>query len=177
MTLFAWLMLFVIGVFDAREYRIPNYLVLILLGFSVIFLILEQSSGSEVSLFPHLLGFLACFTLGLIFYLMKIMAAGDVKLLAAIGFILGVSKLLVWAKYFAFICFFIGTMYWVLNRLQMSSSQQVRSDEKTGLNIVQYLSIEGKLVKSDFKARRNLTYMPFAPVLIISLAMHQYFQY
>ncbi len=111
MQLTLWILLIIIGVFDAREYRIPNYLVLILLGFSTVHLVLEQSSGSEVSLFPHFWGFLASFAFGFVFYLIKVMAAGDVKLIAAIGFILGLSNLLVWAKYFTFICFKISKLF------------------------------------------------------------------
>ncbi len=174
-----WLILIVIGVFDAREYRIPNYLIVILMVFSSILLTLEQFSSSigAPGIATHLYGFIIAFVVSLIFYTLKIMAAGDVKLIAAIGFILGHNTILIWTQYFAFTCFFVGIMYWLLNRLQTSSNCKDKREKYVGFNAIHYLFVEGKLIQSDFKQRRNLTYMPFAPVLIISLAMHQYFQY
>ncbi len=173
-----WLILVVIGVSDAREYRIPNYLILTALGMTSVFLVLEQFNGYGYrNITTHLYGFLITFVVGLVFYLLKFMAAGDVKLAAVIGFILGHGAILIWAKYFAFTCFFIGSMYWMLNRLQMQTMSINTSKPAKGFNLINYLWIEGGQIKSDFKQRRNLTYMPFAPVLIISLAMQQYFQY
>lgn len=178
MLLITWGILVVIGVFDARDYRIPNYLVLTLLAVTSVLLISEQISGSGgEGIATHLYGFIITFVVGLIFYSLKFMAAGDVKLIAAIGFILGQSSILIWAKYFAASCCFIGTMYWLLNRLQMQSMSKAPNKQPDNFNLINYFWIEGGLIKSDFKQKRNVTYMPFAPVLIIALAMYQYFQY
>lgn len=178
MPIVFWILLIVIGVFDAREYRIPNSLLLILLVISSVLLVvqpLNSSSGEDVA--THLYGFIIAFVVGLIFYSLKFVAAGDVKLVAVIGFILGHSAVLIWAKYFAFSCCFIGIMYWLLNRLQIQSIYSKSSKEQGKSNIVNYLWIEGGLIKNDFRQKRNITYMPFAPALIIALAMYQYFQH
>ncbi len=178
MQFIIWLVLLVIGVFDAREYRIPNYLVLTLLAATSVLFISEQISGyGGEGIATHLYGFVIAFVVGLIFYSLKFMAAGDVKLIAAIGFILGHSAILIWTQYFAISCCFIGTMYWLLNRLQMQSLYTKTSKQQGKRNLIHHLWIGGALIKSDFKQKRNITYMPFAPVLIISLAMQQYFQY
>ena len=183
MWLANWLLIIIIGVFDAREHRIPNYLVLTLLAVSSVVLISEQFNGSGGDgVVTHLYGFIITFVVGLIFYSLKFMAAGDVKFVAVIGFILGHSAILIWVQYFAVSCCFIGTMYWSLNRLQMQSLYTTTSKDTTNKvqgksNLIHHLWIGGALMKSDLKQKRNITYMPFAPVLIIALAMYQYFQH
>lgn len=157
MNIFLWLIVIIIGVFDARECRIPNYLLVILLIFTVIFLILDAfNENNYVNLVKHIYGFLACFAVGLIFYSLKIVAAGDVKLVAIVGFILGHIAILYWVKYLFLSTFLVGLMYWSLNRLHSSS-----------------LGIINRQVKEN----RNTVYMPFAPVMIIALAMYEYFQH
>lgn len=177
-SIFSWGILLVIGVFDAREYRIPNYLVITLLAVNSVVLVLEQFSRSaEEGISSHLYGFTVAFGVGLIFYSLKFMAAGDVKLIAAIGFILGHNAIFIWVQYFAVSCFFIGTMYWLLNRLQMQLTSKATNKKKNSFNFVNYFWIKGEVIKNGLKQKCNITYMPFAPVLIISLAMYQYFQH
>lgn len=172
MQLTFWLILFIIGVFDAREYRIPNSLILILVGASVAISFLYPYDNQQTWL-SHVLGFSIAFFVGLIFYILKIMAAGDVKLLGALGLMLGVNQLSLFAQYTSLSCVFIGGMYWLLNRLQLSGQQT--HVNKTRGSLVHIISIQAYQLKDDFKSRRNLAYMPFAPVLIVALAMYHYF--
>ncbi|MGY2575277.1 A24 family peptidase [Vibrio sp. C8] len=172
-----WSVLVVIGVFDAREYRIPNYLLLILLAYS--FFNIYSSSSYDLELFiPHILGFIVAFSVSLVFYVLKIMAAGDVKLFGVVGFIFGFKELFSISLFIAFSCCFIGFMYWSLNHLtNKKCSSRVMFFSKAGFNFCNYVPIYIEQIKEDFKLKQNLTYMPFAPVLIIALAMYQYFKH
>ena len=172
MQLLVWFILLVIGVFDAREYRIPNSLVLFLIGLSFVANFIAPSENQQGWLW-QIAGFTFAFLIGLFFYVLKIMAAGDVKLLGVVGLMLGLNQLPLFAQYMAVSCVFIGGMYWLLNRLQMSG-QQTRVNSSKG-TIAQTISIQAYQLKDDFKTRRNLAYMPFAPVLIVALAMYHYF--
>ncbi len=76
-----WSILFVIGVYDAREYRIPNYMVVILLVVSLLAsLMTAQIVNDNSRLLNQTLGFIVTFFIGLLLYILKVMAAGDVKL-------------------------------------------------------------------------------------------------
>ncbi len=177
MQLAIWLVLLLIGVFDAREYRIPNYLVLLLFGVSCAALSITVLNSGELALIvPHIYGFLMAFIVGVLFYALKIMAAGDVKLIAVVGFILGHSALLVLTQYIAFACGFIGIMYWLLNQIQISQQRTVVNRTQNKFNLSHYISVQLYQAKNNFKARRNISYMPFAPVLIVALAMYHYFK-
>jgi prepilin peptidase CpaA len=82
------LLLFVTAaaLFDLRERRIPNWLSLggLALGFGLNFL-LHQLSGLWQSLVGLVLAFLVYFAL----YLLRAMGAGDVKMMAAVGAMVG----------------------------------------------------------------------------------------
>ncbi len=177
MSLCVWIILFLLGVSDAREYRIPNKGVLVLFFFSVIALFLKNYSEGGILLLPHIIGFFISFVVGIIFYALGSMAAGDVKLLSVIGFILGVSQLLLFFQYLFFVTVFVGSMYWFLNRLSISKQSHRNSSVIGAYDFASYISKISHQVKKDFVSRRNITYMPFAPVIIISVAMQQYFQY
>ncbi|WP_165310379.1 A24 family peptidase [Vibrio ziniensis] len=172
MLITIWVILVIVGVFDAREYRIPNSLVLLLVVLSFVASFIEPSVIQQGWLL-HIAGFVAAFFIGLIFYVLKIMAAGDVKLFGVLGLMLGLIQLPLFAQYLAVSCVFIGGMYWLLNRLELAG-QATRVNNSKG-NIAHTISIQAYQLKDDFKSRRNLAYMPFAPVLIVALAMYHYF--
>lgn len=162
MTL-TWPFLFIIGVFDAREQRIPNVWVLMLLSVAVL-----ASLGSPVDISERLYGFALLFVLMLILYLVGGVAAGDVKLAAVIGYILGWEELASYSWTFAFSCLFIGVMYQLLKRLT------------TGVQCG-YLGYQSILVSVSFRSMKpiqtNATYMPLAPVMIVALALNSYFSH
>ncbi len=80
------------ALFDLRDRRIPNWLNLsaLLLGFGLNFF-LEQTSGIWQSLGGLILACLIYFPL----YLLRVMGAGDVKLMGAVGAIVGAGNWLV----------------------------------------------------------------------------------
>lgn len=172
MSLLFWLLIFVIGVFDAREYRIPNYLLLML--FFTQLIIFDFSNRDINLIFYNSYSFFITFIIGLLFYLFKIMAAGDVKLLAVIGFSIGYDGLINYSQYVAISCIFIGGMYWLLNKSQVLDTR-IPVAKSSYEQLINHFSIETYYVFNDFKQRKNITYMPLAPVLIVALAMQQYF--
>lgn len=154
-----WVVLFVIGVFDARQHRIPNIWVVILLSVAVI-----ASLYSSVDISDRLYGFALLFILMLLLYLVGGVAAGDVKLAAVIGYILGWDELASYSWAFAFSCVFIGIMYQLLKRLTAG-----------------VLGYQAVLVSVSFRnmtpMKTNATYMPLAPVMIVALAINSYFSH
>src|SRR5580692_12667524 len=83
------LLVVIAAVYDIRFRRIPNWLVLTgLLAGVVLNTLLLEWSGVRASLLGIILAFLVYFPL----YLLRGMGAGDVKLMAAIGALVGPSN-------------------------------------------------------------------------------------
>ncbi|PNH81636.1 A24 family peptidase [Vibrio diazotrophicus] len=179
MPIIFWVLLIVIGVFDAREYRIPNYLLILLFSLSCVYFYFISNTSEENYLLQHIYGFVIAFGVGIIFYLFNSIAAGDVKFAGVIGFIVGYGGLLSLAQYLSISYFFVGSLYWILNRLRSNSRVSSKGDDSYfySSNFIAVFKSETHQIKSNFQTGINLTYMPFAPVLIIALAMYQYFQY
>lgn len=88
---------------DLRARRIPNLLVLLLLGAGITLNVIGPANGRE-GIFSHfpgalgagpaLLGVLLGLALFLPFYLLRAMGAGDVKLLAALGAFVGPGEII-----------------------------------------------------------------------------------
>lgn len=181
MTFFSWSVLLLIGVSDAREHRIPNKLLLALLLVCLVETIVHTPNMAWFEVFSDkATGFVLCFTVTLLLYLMRVMAAGDVKLIAVLGFVLGLEPLPEYVFYVCLSIVFIGPMYWALNKLpsHLSSFTKLKSRSDfslLSLSSAAYLGGEG--MRHAVGTKQGLTYIPFAPILIIGLAMHQYFSY
>ena len=179
MTLFIWLTLVVIGVSDAKAHRIPNKLLLLLLVLLCVCVFLSAPQVTWWLAFgDKSAAFGLAFVFGLAMYLLKVMAPGDVKLIAVLGFFLGTGELVNYLFYVCLSTAFVGPMYWLMNRLQLALNSG-----HSGGNISQ-LSLTGMVVsmqlgKQELKKKittgKDLTYIPFAPILIIGLALQQYF--
>ncbi|MCZ4373009.1 prepilin peptidase [Vibrio diazotrophicus] len=161
MSLVIWLLLVIIGVFDAREYRIPNWLVLILLSVSILSSIsVTNGNGLFVS---NSIALFLMFSLWLPLYIFRIAAAGDVKLAAVLGYIIGWDSLLLYCICFTFSCIFVGFMY-----------QRIEKMTK-GMAYTGYQSVLVSWAFKDMSPLHNQsTRMPLAPVMIIALAMQVY---
>ncbi|WP_136483407.1 A24 family peptidase [Vibrio sp. H11] len=158
LSIVGWSLLIVIGVSDAKEHRIPNSLVVTLLLIILLETFIFQFNDNWTAVFlDSLFGFLMCFGIGVLIYVSRVMAAGDVKLLAAIGLSVGMGSLAEYAQFVILSCILVGFMYLTLNRID-TVSLHTKKREQYGLI-------------SDNK----ISYMPLAPVFIISLAMFQYF--
>ena len=151
-----WVILLLISFYDLSENRIPNKLLVLLLicGFFYGF--------QEVGLKEQALGLLLYFSSGLILYFIKVMSAGDVKLLGVIGMIFGASSIVDVGYYILMASGLIGTMYLFLFK--------VNTIEFQGCS----LSVNPLNKQIHARYKEKIT-MPFAPSVVIGLAMYSYF--
>ncbi|EKO3468074.1 prepilin peptidase [Vibrio fluvialis] len=176
LSLSVWSLLFLVGVSDAKEHRIPNKLVLVLLGVSMLQLTVLTISGAQLmSLGNHISGFALALVVGLILYFPRFIAAGDVKLIAVLGLLVGVSELIDYVFFVGIAIVVIGPMYWLLNRLQQQTFTLMSDHRFTVFSTSIALYDSGQRLRNSVLSGHNLTYMPLAPILVIAFAMHQYF--
>lgn len=170
MEYFIWFVLLMVAVSDAKEHRIPNLLLIILLAFCVAKIIIQPAlSPSWADAF---LGLLAMFGGALVLHILRVMAPGDVKLLGVIGFWLGWGQLLDVSLWIAVTSILVGSIYALVRvagkehkmREQVSKYKMLFAYGRTGTKAL--LNDETESVKLR---------MPFAPVVVIGVALHSYF--
>ncbi|MFA0523925.1 prepilin peptidase, partial [Vibrio sp. 10N.222.52.C3] len=103
--------MFFISFYDLSENRIPNNLLimLIIVGFSYGF--------QQVGVKEQILGVVIYFSGGLLLYFLKVMSAGDAKLLGVLGGIFGASAIIDVGYYIIISCGLIGLMYLFLYKV------------------------------------------------------------
>lgn len=171
MNVFLWFFLFLIGVYDAREHRIPNIL-LVTIFLSEIFSIFLLDEFLDEELFYRLLIMLVVFISSLSCYLMGWMAPGDVKLISVVGFVVGADYLVDTIFWIGFFSVFIGLMYWAFNQLE--SNKQPFSINLFFNNLCQLKLRSRSNRLSDVCC---LAVMPFAPVVVCGVALAQYMHF
>ncbi|CAE6915107.1 prepilin peptidase [Vibrio sp. B1FLJ16] len=177
-SIFLWIVLVVVAVSDAKAHRIPNKLLVLLLMSLCLSLLLHIP---QEALWPVLLDKSAAFGIAFVFalalHLARVMAPGDVKLISVLGFLLGTGELVHYLYYVCLITAFVGAMYWMLNRLHMEQQSEINEQASaislTGMAVNLQLSKEA--LKTKVTSGKDLTYMPFAPILVMGLALHQYY--
>lgn len=158
-----WSVLFIIVVYDAKESRIPNKLVGLLLV--LILAHLYNYYGAVFSVPPQFIlggitAFSACFAL----YLGGLMGAGDVKLLGALGFLVGFDHL----SQFATAVVLIGAVQSIFYLAQKLALSQVSLKQ----HVRQYVAhnIYGRLTRAPVDAIEMR--IPFAPAIVAALALY-----
>lgn len=170
MNTFIWVLLFVVAVSDAREHRIPNYLLLSILALSLIdkaFFIQDYT----LLLFSFITG-ITCFIVALILYFLKVMAPGDVKLLGVIGFWVGSEYILDSVFWIAVASVVVGVFYALLKIAE--DPEQFSTLKNKYSMLFQYGASSTKALESPKKMSEHYR-MPFAPVVVIGLALNFYF--
>ena len=171
-SLVFWALLIIVSVYDVEKHRIPNKILILFLF--LYFLSVLNSGFSLDALVASLIGALVLFCSGLILYFLRAMSAGDVKLLGVIGLYIGWGSLLDVSYYILIAAGIIGTLYLLYNRAN-NSEMTVRRYFEEKLMLVSGISpdIKGKpVVHSRYS---NKVTMPFAPSVVIGLAMYSYF--
>ncbi|ELV8768904.1 prepilin peptidase [Vibrio harveyi] len=153
-----WSLLFAIGVSDAQKHRIPNKAVLLLLIVVAASALLSPSTNGLDHFYGGLVAFAVCFVL----YLLKVMAGGDVKLLAVLGAWIGLSNL---GDASIGIILAGGVVSLFYLALHVSSSYVKFSDQVKGYCLYK--------VTPGLKSAQPLV-IPFAPVIVIGLAYFSY---
>jgi len=170
MSYLIWLGFIVVAVTDARENRIPNLHLLIILALCILDKGLS-ATPVDALLWSSVAG-LCFFFSSLLLHLIRVMAPGDVKLLGVVGFWLGWGNLIDATLWIALSSVLIGLLYAIMNRAESGSSiKQLVSKYSM---IAAYGSSSQAAISSGEKIERKLR-MPFAPVVVIGLAMYQYF--
>ncbi|PMG37206.1 hypothetical protein BCS96_02305 [Vibrio breoganii] len=175
MLLLYWPFFLSIAITDLRENRIPNALLLSLICVRATELIwhMDLSFGLE-----SLISGLALFGIGLILFLIRAMSPGDVKLLFVVGFVTGVSD--------------IGNLlYWILISGGLVASfclfnERARSYDNSPLfsRVTSILNLRStnQINKKEQVPKKAAStrygdklVMPFAPSIVIGMAMFYYF--
>ncbi|MCG6267690.1 prepilin peptidase [Vibrio furnissii] len=168
MNICIWGLLITVGVYDARQHRIPNVLLgLLMLAGVIQTLLLDQT----FDLFVGQIGaMLMVFVLALMCHMAGWMAPGDVKLLAVIGFLTGFGHLADTFFYIGVSAIFIGVMYGMLNYLLLFKE----SVSVVGVRVYLMGPIHSRLRRES--SRKPELVMPFAPVVVVGVALAQYAQ-
>ncbi len=153
-----WSLLIAIGVSDAQKHRIPNKAVLLLFTAVAANLAFNANSDGLDHLYGGLVTFAACFVL----YLFKVMAGGDVKLLAVIGAWLGLSNIGEATVGIILAGGVVGLFYLAL---YVCSSTTSLTDQFRGYCL--------EKVTPGIKTAKPMV-IPFAPVIVIGLAYFSY---
>ncbi|MEZ9541111.1 prepilin peptidase [Vibrio sp. 10N.286.48.C11] len=167
-----WALLIAVSVYDVEKHRIPNKILVLFLF--VYFLSMFNSNFTFDVFLMSLFGLGAFFCFGLLLYFVRAMSAGDVKLLGIVGMYLGWGQLLD-ASYFILLSSgVIGTFYLLYN-FSNSSSLSIKGYFEN--KMIALGGVAPVLDKSSILHARysNKATMPFAPSVVIGLAMYSYF--
>ena len=109
-TIITLLIAFCGAVYDWRTRRIPNWLTFGTFSFVLLFYIVQLQFGS---VFNSILGFIVGILLLFIPYFLGAMGAGDVKLLGAIGSVVGFKDVIIIFFYSAVFGLFLGLIWMI----------------------------------------------------------------
>ncbi|QIA64078.1 prepilin peptidase [Vibrio astriarenae] len=174
LTILIWTNLVVIATYDAREHRIPNILVLTLV---VIALLNNWSlfrSSTELTL--SILAGCTLFLLSFFLFVLRAMAPGDVKLLGAVGCLLGWPNLGNGVLWICVATVLVGSFYAAYQSAIVSSG---RKSTATYIDIPILLNPKAISIAHNVLAKpspfEKKMVMPFAPIVVIGLSMYSYF--
>ncbi|WP_117235280.1 prepilin peptidase [Vibrio maerlii] len=165
-SLLIWFMFAVIAVSDAREHRISNASLFLIVMVS--FIDILSTPEPLTSLSWSVISFLTLFLIGLSAYFLGALAPGDVKLLGVVGFVVG------WGSLYETIC-------WILISGVLVGIFYLASFIATRTDYLQYLYqkvlFKSPVEKTDLFDSNEVSkmYMPFGPVVVIGIAMSRYF--
>lgn len=161
--LLMWSLLIAVSVSDLKEHRIPNKLVLMLVALSVFAML-----SGQLSVYDSLKGGAALFTGSLVLYLIGAMAAGDVKLLGAVGLFSGWQDLGVLIYYILIAGGVIAVFYLALDVANRPSRYKLSNISPSNL-----------ILLTNKHSRQTVKYkplrMPFGPTVVIGMALANYY--
>ncbi|WP_046223367.1 A24 family peptidase [Vibrio sp. ECSMB14106] len=167
-----WMLLIAVSVYDVEKHRIPNKILILFLF--VYFLSMFNRNYTFDVFLMSLVGFVAFFCFGLLLYFVRAMSAGDVKLLGIVGMYLGWGQLLD-ASYFILLSAGVIGSFYLLYNFANSSNFTVKGYFENKL--IALGGVAPVIDKSGSLHARysNKVTMPFAPSVVMGLAMYSYF--
>ncbi|MGF1752807.1 A24 family peptidase [Vibrio makurazakiensis] len=167
MEILIWSILLVIAVYDSRDNRIPNIWLLPLIILSAAYHF--QMNGLTASLSALGSGVIF-FGLGLLLYFLKAMAPGDVKLLGAVGVFCGWGNLLASAYWITVGAGIVASFYLLLFLATKPDESKLVINEYSQSFLYGHNQVKANRLNNSNKLR-----MPFAPAVVIGLALFSYF--
>ena len=158
MSLCIWTLLIIVGVSDAQRHRIPNKLV----GFLLLIVLISLHQSTNVDWLVQFKGFFITLATCLVLYTARVMAGGDVKLLAVVGLWLGDEIMWRVTPYIVVAGGVIGLFYLALH---LASSMVPFTQQVKGYAL--------QKVTPGWKSKQPLV-IPFAPAIVIGLAYYFY---
>ncbi|MGR5175077.1 A24 family peptidase [Vibrio parahaemolyticus] len=155
-----WTLLVILAVYDLRENRIPNKILLLLL--LVVFLSLNAKYGGTTSIpTAHFWGLVVGFAIGFLLYLIGAMSAGDVKLITILCCLVSLENVGEFYVYIILVGAAISILYMLL--------AVARSREKVRALARSYLvaNIYGRLQRSS-AVKPIIFQVPFAPAIVLA---------
>nr|WP_228510168.1 prepilin peptidase [Vibrio vulnificus] len=165
-----WFCLLVVAVYDARDNRIPNAW---LLPLTLLACLHWVAKGDFSQLFLAIGAGVIYFSSGLVLFFLRAMSPGDVKLLGVVGVVIGWDAMGAVAYWVTLSAGLVALFFMMLHYAQYPDSLQ----KLVGRYSFQAMSGQVPLLSvypSEVVVQGKLT-MPFAPAVVIGLALFHYF--
>ncbi|EGR0080863.1 prepilin peptidase [Vibrio vulnificus] len=165
-----WFCLLVVAVYDARDNRIPNAW---LLPLTLLACLHWVAKGDFSQLFLAIGAGVIYFSSGLVLFFLRAMSPGDVKLLGVVGVVIGWDAMGAVAYWITLSAGLVALFFMMLHYAQYPDSLQ----KLVGRYSFQAMSGQVPLLSvypSEVVVQGKLT-MPFAPAVVIGLALFHYF--
>ncbi|HAT8485198.1 TPA: prepilin peptidase [Vibrio vulnificus] len=165
-----WFCLLVVAVYDARDNRIPNAW---LLPLTLLACLHWAAKGDFSQLFLAIGAGVIYFSSGLVLFFLRAMSPGDVKLLGVVGVVIGWDAMGAVAYWVTLSAGLVALFFMMLHYAQYPDSLQ----KLVGRYSFQAMSGQVPLLSvypSEVVVQGKLT-MPFAPAVVIGLALFHYF--
>ncbi|HAS6187558.1 prepilin peptidase [Vibrio vulnificus] len=165
-----WFCLLVVAVYDARDNRIPNAW---LLPLTLLACLHWVAKGDFSQLFLAIGAGVIYFSSGLVLFFLRAMSPGDVKLLGVVGVVIGWDAMGTVAYWVTLSAGLVALFFMMLHYAQYPDSLQ----KLVGRYSFQAMSGQVPLLSvypSEVVVQGKLT-MPFAPAVVIGLALFHYF--
>nr|WP_279342440.1 prepilin peptidase [Vibrio vulnificus] len=160
----------VVAVYDARDNRIPNAW---LLPLTLLACLHWVAKGDFSQLFLAIGAGVIYFSSGLVLFFLRAMSPGDVKLLGVVGVVIGWDAMGTVAYWVTLSAGLVALFFMMLHYAQYPDSLQ----KLVGRYSFQAMSGQVPLLSvypSEVVVQGKLT-MPFAPAVVIGLALFHYF--
>ncbi|MEZ8967674.1 prepilin peptidase [Vibrio breoganii] len=173
-----WLLFFLVALSDIKEHKIPNKLLLIAIGVRFGDILLELDSSVLIS---SLTSGVLLFSAGFALFLLRAMSPGDVKLLFVVGFCTNVQKVMVLGYWIILSGGIVATIYFFYQRALSPTNDSIIEQFKSKIKEIFYFVLTAKMKKSSTTEKHlpsrygDKLVMPFAPSIVIGMAMFYYF--